>query len=660
MQKKFIFLIILIFILSLGCVVASDNATEVSQSPSDDFNESLMSDYDDGFVSSSSNEDNLSVANQDCEIQENVSLKSCDAEAVSNNNDTQNKLGDVLSVSQQKEKTFISIKSRQVKAIDTIYVYLKDSNGKLLKSKKVSLELNNKKYVITTNSKGYASFKINKLPAKTYKMTISFKGDADYAASTKSFSLRVGKLVSRFNYHTNFILKKNMMNVYLVDEKNSPLSGKKVIFRLNGRNYQRTTDSRGHIYMTVNLNSKLYLTNFKFKGDMVYKPINKNIYFYVNDYTNFYVGNSKLLTNGFLKIYLKDYDQKSVSKKTLHIQVGNKKFTKKTNTEGMCIIKPNMKVGSYWITLRYDKFFTKLKIQCIKGKLLNPNHSVIPFVNGEPDLDVMPWYFAKGDPSFTYSLNKNQYLEVMKKDSYCLFLYNKLTKYVFFRSMEHPNLYHLMPRAKWNVIEKEVNEKLVSANQYGYWPSKVTANLKGRFYTYPFVRDSQDTGYTCGPTSCSMCSQVLRNYYCENYLADLSGTTPSDGTPCSGMVSAMESLDFKCEYFYRDSFSKAIDELKKGGCAVVFHTKHHYVALLDVSSDGSKVLVSNSYGDYYDIPSQWLTCEYMQTRYYEDYDDGLIVRLNYDLSDDVKNQINCYYLSMGANWQVHNTGEVVS
>ena len=103
-----------------------------------------------------------------------------------------------------------------------------------------------------------------------------------------------------------------------------------------------------------------------------------------------------------------------------------------------------------------------------------------------------------------------------------------------------------------------------------------------------------------------------------------------------------------------------MEELKKGGCAVVFHAKNHYVAILDISNDGKKVLVSNSYGSYDDIPSKWLTVKYMKTRYYKNYDDGLIVRLNYKLSKGVQNQINSYYSSMASNWVAHNIHEVVS
>ena len=49
-------------------------------------------------------------------------------------------------------------------------------------------------------------------------------------------------------------------------------------------------------------------------------------------------------------------------------------------------------------------------------------------------------------------------------------------------------------------------------------------SLKGKSYKYPEVRDVQNTGYTCGPSSASVCSQVLRNYSCEKQFAKLAKT----------------------------------------------------------------------------------------------------------------------------------------
>ena len=130
----------------------------------------------------------------------------------------------------------------------------------------------------------------------------------------------------------------------------------------------------------------------------------------------------------------------------------------------------------------------------------------------------MPGSYVWGDDNAKYTLKKSQYKDVLKRDSRCLFLNGKLTKYTFFKTKSHPKLNHIIKREKWNVIERAINTKLVKKNKYGYWPGSITVSLKGKSYTYPYVRDSQNSGYTCGPTSCSMCSQVLKNYVCEKYL----------------------------------------------------------------------------------------------------------------------------------------------
>jgi hypothetical protein len=85
------------------------------------------------------------------------------------------------------------------------------------------------------------------------------------------------------------------------------------------------------------------------------------------------------------------------------------------------------------------------------------------------------------------------------------------------------------------------------------------------------------------------------------------------------------------------------------------------VAILDISSDGKRVLVGNPSGDYdsgsHKIPTNWLTVKYMKKRF-NNYDtSGLIVKLSYSLSKSTKNKINNLYSSMGTNWNRHNTSE---
>ena len=127
---------------------------------------------------------------------------------------------------------------------------------------------------------------------------------------------------------------------------------------------------------------------------------------------------------------------------------------------------------------------------------------------------------------------------------------NKLSKYTFFKTKGEPNLNHIIKREKWNVIERTINTKIVQKNKNNYWPSQISVSLKGKSYNYPEVRDVQNTGYTCGPTSSSMCSQVLRNYICESQLAKQSGTSSYYGSSTKGLKKGLEKNNFKCIIYY--------------------------------------------------------------------------------------------------------------
>ena len=88
-----------------------------------------------------------------------------------------------------KKKTFkVNTKVKNYK------VTLKDSKGKVIKKKKVTLKIKGKTYKATTNSKGVATFKIKNLNKKgTFKAVIKFAGDSKYKAATKNVSIKVKK-----------------------------------------------------------------------------------------------------------------------------------------------------------------------------------------------------------------------------------------------------------------------------------------------------------------------------------------------------------------------------------------------------------------------------------------------------------------------------------
>ena len=561
-------------------------------------------------------------------------------------------------VSESIEKTTpsITIDTNNLKSKDLLNIYLKNSSNSPLKSKKLSIQLNNKKYSINTNSHGAAKLNIN-LPAKKYKLSVSFDGDDEYNSVSKNFNLKVSKIKSKITPSANYVSKNNRLYFYLIDSDGNGISSKKITFKFNGKTFTKKTNSRGRVSVKIRLAKSKYLIKAKFSGDNQFKSSSKKLIFYVVNPFKINIGNSKLLSNGYLRVYF-TYSGQSISKKNIKLIIGNKKFSKKTNSEGIVIFKPELKAKHYTVKAQLGKYYSAKNIKCYDIKVKDPLKEKIPSKKGIPDIDLMPRNYVMGSDSAKYTLTKKQYKDVLKRDSYCLFLNNKLTKYTFFKTKSHPNLNHIVKREKWNVIEREINKKLVKKNKHNYWPGEITVSLKGKSYVYPVVRDVQNTGYTCGPASGSVCSQVLKNFVCEKYLAKLGGTTKKYGTKCSGIKRALEKNNFICQYYYKASFNDALNELKKGGAALVFHANKHYVAIVDISNDGRKVLVSNSYGSYDNIPTKWLKVSYMKNKFFH-WDDSLIVKLDYKLSDSTKNSINAYYTSFGSNWHRHSTYQTI-
>ena len=555
-------------------------------------------------------------------------------------------------ISDEKTCPEITITSSDLKAKDNLEINLLNSTGSPLKSKEINATFNNKTYFLKTDSKGTANLPIN-LPAASYKLIVSFAGDEDYNNVTKEFTIKVSKIKTKITESANYALKNKYVYFQLTDVNGNSLSGKKVTVTVNGKKYTKKTMSSGKISVKIPFLKSKSTVKVRFGGNSQYGSVSKKVTVcLIKKSMGITIGNSKILTNGYVRIYLKQAG-KALSKKTVTLIIGNTKFKKKTTSEGIAVFKPKVKQGAYTVKAVYGKFYSAKYIKCYEGNVKDPLTDSVVCKNGKPDIDVMPGNYVMGDGNAKYTLKKSQYREVLKRDSYCLFLNNKLTKYVFFKTKSHPQTNHIIKREKWNVIERAINTKLVKMNRNGYWPGKITVSLKGKSYKYPEVRDPQNTPYTCGPTSCSVCSQVLKNYVCERHIAKLA-KTDRDGTSCGDMINALRRYSFDATYFYKSTFNKALSELKKGGCALIFHAYNHYVTILDISKDSKKVLVSNSYGSYDNIPTKWLKVSYMKNKFSKQWDDSLIVRLNYKLSDSTVKQINNYYSSMGKNWVAQN------
>ena len=537
MQKKINFLLLLSLIILINVCVVSASDVNADESPV------LSLDEDASSVSQDISDENSALSLDEDTSSVPQGISDDEPDALMKNN---------------KNNSVISINNNVHTKQDSLEVTLKDESGKAIAGQNVIVNIAGKNYTIKTASNGVAKLKIG-LAAKDYPVEVFYMGNDDYNGLTKSFTFTVLKTNVKLSYVSDTVIKSNYFYAYLKDSKNNPLSGETVGLTVCGKTYNVKSDSNGRVKLKIGLPINTYPFKITYKGSKFYNSAAMDFRLIVPYTTSISVGNNKVLTNGYLRIYLKSDYKTAINNKDVVIQIGNKIFNQKTTSEGIISFKPSLSVGKHTITAKFagTRYIvgssSSKSVECVKGDALNPFTAKVPMVNGVPNIDYMIRGYVWADENGQYTLKKDQYKAVLERDSYCLYLNSGLSKYTFFKTKDEPNYQHIVKREKWNVIERAINTKIVKANKYNYWPDTITVSLKGKQYNYPEVRDEQNTGYTCGPTSCSICSQALRNYVNEQYLGWQAGSTYADGSSTSGLKKALEKNNMQCSYFYKSS-----------------------------------------------------------------------------------------------------------
>ena len=178
-----------------------------------------------------------------------------------------------LKISDNKPK--ITVANATVIRGKYLYVFLKDKSGAVMASKKVTIRINGKNYVKTTNSNGRAALKI-KLTGSKYATKVYFYKSGVYSYSSKSFTLNIANNKPSFTIANSTVVKGNYLYVYLKDKAGSVMANQKVAVKLNGKTYEKTTNSNGRIALKVTLAAKKYTTNLNFYKTGVYSASSKS------------------------------------------------------------------------------------------------------------------------------------------------------------------------------------------------------------------------------------------------------------------------------------------------------------------------------------------------------------------------------------------------
>lgn len=160
-------------------------------------------------------------------------------------------------------------------------ITLKDENGNLLKNKKVSIIINGKTYIRTTNSKGQAKITVNLVP-KTYAVKVQFKEDNTYYGSTAKTTIKIKKATPKLTAKSKTFKVKTKTKKYSVILKNNKgkvIKNAKVTLKIKGKTYTAKTNAKGKAtFKITKLNKKgTFKSVVKFKASKYYKAVAKKV-----------------------------------------------------------------------------------------------------------------------------------------------------------------------------------------------------------------------------------------------------------------------------------------------------------------------------------------------------------------------------------------------
>lgn len=243
---------------------------------------------------------------------------------------------------------------------DNLVMTLKDSEGNLLNEKNIFIRLNGSNHTVTTDDSGKAKFAFA-LPIGNYSAEIFFNGSEGYLPSSAGVNITVNRAATVLTAGSVSVVYGNAASIIftLKDEGGKVLAGQKVVINLNNKVYNRLSDSKGRVKLTVGLAARQYSVKASFKGDGNYRPSSRTSKIVVKKATpKFSAKNISFKAKTKTKKYaviLKNNRNKVMKKVKITLKVKGKTFKAITNSKGKATFKITKltKKGKFAAYLKY-------------------------------------------------------------------------------------------------------------------------------------------------------------------------------------------------------------------------------------------------------------------------------------------------------------------
>ncbi len=217
----------------------------------------------------------------------------------------------------------------------------------------------------------------------------SFDGDVNFAngssvvndgsASTSSTKTKTKIVASNLNMN---YYDGSKMIAYIKTSSNKPIKGLKVTFKVNGKTYNRTSDSNGKVVLGITKGITLYPGTYscviKFAGTSAYAASSKTVNITVKKW------NTKILANNLACYYndsvnlvatLQNSSSKAIKGKSISFIINGVTYSRTTDSSGKATLSlPKLNPGTYSCQIK----FAGDKVNASSTKTINVTVNKIP------------------------------------------------------------------------------------------------------------------------------------------------------------------------------------------------------------------------------------------------------------------------------------------
>lgn len=148
--------------------------------------------------------------------------------------------------------------------------------------------------------------------------------------------------------NTKSVYRGESFSITLKNSKGKVLANQKVNIKIDGKTYERTTNSNGVASLNINLKGSSYAVACSFAGTSTYSASSLSLTLSVNAKPTSITSNGNTVIKGnAFSVTLKDSSGKALANQKVNIKINGKTYTKTTNSNGVASLTINLSPGKY-------------------------------------------------------------------------------------------------------------------------------------------------------------------------------------------------------------------------------------------------------------------------------------------------------------------------